>query len=169
MRDGNGAGPDGVAGAIGPGTDGVIGDGDAPVYANDPPARQAKFGEGPPSFERVHEMVDIAVERVRNAAKRQQGNPQWWPRPGADEFRREYRHLIIDVSDAAPRTYGGKRFVKLWAWLQDKNQRKRRGGFPIKLRDQFFERGELRAYFLHLEDRLRGVEEVSPQFASLEK
>src|SRR5260370_41664671 len=96
-------------------------------------------------------MVDWAVERVRKDARRgQKANPPWWGPPGTDTFRRQFRHLMFDVHDVGHRAYIKKRFIRLWCWLQEKGKHHRRGGYSNKLRDEFFERGALRADICHL-------------------
>src|SRR5258706_7453141 len=96
-------------------------------------------------------MVGGAVEREKKDARGgQKANPPFWGLPGKDSFRREFRHLMFDVQDAEYRAYIRSRFVRLWGWLQEKGKHHKHGGYSIKLRDQFFERGALRADICHL-------------------
>src|SRR5258705_10722059 len=113
MRISDGSGLDGVSGAAGP-EPAFDGDGDSRLYANSTPASQAYFNDdAPPSFERVRELVDIAVDRVKKATR--------W-HDGIDDFKRQFRHLMVDVRDPEHRAYIRKRFVRLWSWLQDKGK-----------------------------------------------
>jgi hypothetical protein len=168
VRDVNGSGRDGVDGAARPGPDVVIGDGDIRLYADETHVSQAQSDENAASWERVHKLVEIAVERVRKAARWQikYGWDARSPQHCADEFKWQFRHLMVDVRGVEHRAYIKKRFIRLWKWLGDKSKHKR--CFPIKLRDQLFERGELRAYFLNFWPKVRGVE-LPPELAAMER
>jgi hypothetical protein len=62
MRIADGSGLDGVGGAAEP-EPAFDGHGDSRLYANNTPSSQAQFNpDAPPSFERIHEMADRAVE-----------------------------------------------------------------------------------------------------------
>src|SRR5260370_9345822 len=69
---------------------------------------------------------------------------------GPREFAPRVSPPPVDVQDPAHRAYIKKRFIRLWRYLQDRYHHKKRGGYPDKLRDAYFEQGEVRADLHHI-------------------
>ena len=133
----NGSGTGGVEGAARP-EPGVIGGGDI-RYANTPTVSQGDFDA--PSFERVRELVQCAVDYVKIDTSYG---------PAVEAFRCEYWHLMSKVRDAEHRGYIKKRFKVLWAWLGRHDDRQHQHpDYSLIFRDELFKDGEARADLHH--------------------